>query len=230
MGTAPQEPWAFGEPWESICREMLLLRMRLLPYLYTAFEECHRTGAPILRPLLFEFPDDPVTYTADDEFLLGPSLLIAPITRPGVEHRHVYLPAGDWAHWWSGEIVSGPAHILAHAPLGKPALYARASTPIPLGDPAMHTGEPSGLTWRAFVSPGSGSAALYEDAGDGYGPCSRRTAQVHCGENGSVRFSLSQREGSFVPARSRVRVDLGGEVADLDEAAEPVVIERVVDL
>jgi alpha-glucosidase len=231
MGTARQEPWAFGEPWESVCRDMLRLRMRLLPYLYTAFEECHRTGAPILRPLLFEFPDDPVTYTADDEFLVGPSLLVAPITRPGIEHRHVYLPAGTWVHWWSEDVVPGPAHVLAHAPLGRPAIYARANTPIPLGDPVMHTGEPSGLTWRVLPSAGgSGTGSLYEDAGDGYGAWSRRTAQVESGEDGSVRFSLSEREGSFAPARSRVSIQFGDEVVDLDEAADAVVIERVVDL
>jgi alpha-glucosidase len=231
MGTARQEPWAFGAPWESVCRDMLRLRMRLLPYLYTAFEECHRTGAPILRPLLFEFPDDPATYTADDEFLVGPSVLVAPITRPGIEHRHVYLPAGTWVHWWSEDVVAGPAHVLAHAPLGRPAIYARANTPIALGDAVMHTGEPSGLTWRVFPSPGgSGTGSLYEDAGDGYGPWSRRTAQVESGEDGSVRFSLSEREGSFAPARSRVSIQFGDEVVDLDEAADAVVIERVVDL
>ena len=71
------------------------------PYLYTLFEEAARTGAPILRPLLFEYPDDPTTYTADDEFLLGDALLVAPITRPGIEHRHVYLPAGTWVQWWT---------------------------------------------------------------------------------------------------------------------------------
>ena len=102
-GTVPQEPWAFGEPWETICRDMLSLRMRLLPYLYGLFDEAARTGAPILRPLLFEYPDDPVTYSADDEFLVGDALLVAPITRPGIEHRHVYLPAGEWVQWWTGE-------------------------------------------------------------------------------------------------------------------------------
>jgi alpha-glucosidase len=205
--------------------------MRLLPYLYTAFEECHRTGAPVLRPLLFEFPGDETTYTADDQFLLGSSLLVAPITRPGVEHRHVYLPAGSWAHWWSGEVVSGPAHVLAHAPLGRPALYARANTPIPLGDPVMHTAEPSGLTWRVFVSRGgSGSASLYEDAGDGYGPCARRTAQVESGEDGVVRFSLSSRVGSFVPDRRAVTIDLlGSAPVEVEESAAPVVIERLLD-
>jgi alpha-glucosidase len=230
MGTAPQEPWAFGEPWESICREMLLLRMRLLPYLYTAFEECHRTGAPVLRPLLFDHPEDVATYAADDQFLVGSDLLVAPITRPGVEHRHVYLPAGTWHHLWTSQAVSGPAHILAHAPLGRPAVYVRSNTPIPLGDPIQHTSQPSGLTWHVYISPGTGWSSLYEDAGDGYGPFSRRTAHVESGEDGRVRFSLSQREGSFVPARSVVRVDLAGEVVDLAEAAEAVVIERKVDL
>ena len=212
MGTAPQEPWAFGEPWESICREMLRLRMRLLPYLYTAFEACHRTGAPCCGRCCSTIPTTSSTYSADDQFLVGSDLLVAPITRPGVEHRHVYLPAGDWAHWWSGEVVSGPAHILAHAPLGQPAVYARANTPIPLGDPIQHMSQPSGLTWRVFASPGgSGAASLYEDAGDGYGPSARRTAHVESGEDGLVRFSLSAREGSFVPTRARVALDLGGE-------------------
>ena len=220
MGTVAQEPWAFGEPWESLIRESLQFRMRLLPYLYTLFEECHRTGAPILRPLLFEFPDDPTTYTADDEFMLGAALLVAPITRPGIEHRHVYLPAGTWFHWWTGERFEGPIHMLAHAPLGQPAVYARAGTPIPLGGPVSHTDAPSGLTWRVF--PGSGSGSLYEDAGDGYGPSCRRTAHV---EDGVV--SLSAREGSFIPARESVVVELVGVgTAVVEEAADPVVIER----
>ena len=54
--SVPQEPWRFGEPWTGLIRKSLELRMRLLPYLYGAFEECSRTGAPILRPLLFDHP------------------------------------------------------------------------------------------------------------------------------------------------------------------------------
>ena len=134
--TRPQEPWAFGEPYESHIRTMLVLRQRLLPYLYTLFEESHRSGAPILRPLLFEFPDDPATYSADDEFLFGSAILVAPISRPGIDYRHVYVPRGTWVHFWTGERVQGPKHILAHAPLGQPAIYVRASTPVPLW-PAM---------------------------------------------------------------------------------------------
>jgi alpha-glucosidase len=225
MDTARQEPWAFGEPSESICRSMLELRMQLLPYLYTAFEECHRTGAPILRPLLFAHPDDPVTYTADDEFMVGDALLVAPITRPGIEHRHVYLPAGSWAHWWTGELIEGPAHVLAHAPLGQPAIYARCNTPIPLWPVLQHTGEvPDSLTWRVFVGPGGGSGSLYEDAGDGYGAWCRRTAHVESGE----RFILSAREGSFVPDRRCFVEVVGGRRFEVEEGPEALVIERFV--
>jgi alpha-glucosidase len=159
--TRRQEPWAFGEPYETHLRAMLQLRQRLLPYLYTLFEEAHRSGAPILRPLLFEHPSDPTTYTTDDEFMLGSAILVAPIARPGTEYRHAYLPEGSWMHYWSGERHAGPAHILAHAPLGQPAIYLRANTPVPLGPET---------TWLVHIDPNAGeaSADLYEDAGEGY--------------------------------------------------------------
>ena len=105
--TRRQEPWIFVEPYESVCRKIIKLRQRLLPYFYTLFEECHRTGAPILRPLLFDYPEDETTYTTDDEFLLGDALLVAPITRIGIEHRHVYLPQGTWSHYWTGKRIEG---------------------------------------------------------------------------------------------------------------------------
>src|SRR5438128_410926 len=75
-----------------------------MPYLYTCFEEAHRTGAPILRPLLFNWRDDEVTYTADDEFLFGPSIIVVPIARPGIEYRHVYLPRGTLLRLRAGPV------------------------------------------------------------------------------------------------------------------------------
>ncbi len=225
IGTRRQEPWAFGEPYESVCRQMIKLRQRLLPYLYTLFEECHRTGAPILRPLLFEYPEDETTYTADDEFLLGDALLVAPVTRPGIEHRHVYLPRGTWFHYWSGERFDGPAHILAHAPLGEPALYVRANTPIPFGPDASHTGErpPNPLTLRIHPAEGSGGAALYEDGGDGFGyeggEYARRVVSCETSHD-RVTVRLGEREGSFAPERRQVILELRG-----IEAAQSILVD-----
>ena len=215
IGTRRQEPWAFGEPYESVCREMIKLRQRLLPYFYSLFDECHRTGAPILRPLLFEYPSDETTYTADDEFLLGDALLVAPITRPGIEHRHVYLPEGTWFHYYSGERFEGPVHILAHAPLGEPALYVKGNSPIPMAPDAAHTGErpDDPLTLLVYPVEGKGESTLYEDAGNGFGYEEGEYARrrISCEySDGRITIRLGERQGSFVPERREVRLVLRG--------------------
>jgi alpha-glucosidase len=211
--TRHQEPWVFGEPYESACRDMLKLRQRLLPYIYTLFEECHRTGAPILRPLLWAHPEDSATYSLDDEFLLGDSLLVAPVTRPGVEYRHVYLPRGTWFHFWTGARLDGPAHVLAHAPLGRPAIYVRANNALPLWPEMNHVGESDAdpLTLILYPRVGSGSTALYEDAGDGFeyldGSFSRRAITCDVGVS-RIQIVIGEQEGTFVPVRSQVRLEL----------------------
>jgi len=214
-GTASQEPWAFGEPYESVCRAMIKLRMRLLPYFYTLFEESHRNGSPILRPLLFEYPEDETTYALDDEFLLGDALLVAPITRPGIEHRSVYLPEGTWFHYWTDEKFEGGRHILVHAPLGQPAMYMKANKALPMGPEKMHTGEKmdAPLAFLIYPSEGSGEAGFYEDAGDGFGYESGEYARrkVSCEATGdAVTVRLGGREGSFEPERSETRIELRG--------------------
>lgn len=213
LGTRHQEPWSFGEPYESHIRAMLELRQRLIPYLYTLFEVCHRTGAPILRPLLFEYPMDETTYTIEDQLLLGSALLMAPITQRGSEYRHVYLPEGRWFHFWSGEQVGGPSHILAHAPLGKPAIYVKGNTPIPLWPDMSYVGERPAdpLTLLIFPTQGRGESVLYEDAGDSYdylqGGYSRRRILCET-SSGRVLVRLEEREGSFNPERTEIHVEL----------------------
>jgi len=231
-GSISQEPWAFGEPYETVCREMIQLRMRLLPYLYTIFEECHRTGAPIMRPLLFEYPEDETTYSADDEFLFGEGMLVAPITRPGIEHRHVYLPDDVWFDFWTGERHDGPAHILAHAPLGQPPIYVKANKAIPMGQNRNHTGETvDPLTLLLYPAEGTAESTLYEDAGDGYehenGQYARRNVICEV-RDGAIAVRLEAREGDFVPERESTHLKLmgvntrpenvtaGGEEADWD--------------
>src|SRR5919107_794896 len=235
IGPRRQEPWAFGEPYESVCREMIKLRQRLLPYIYSLFEVCHRTGAPILRPLLFEYPEDKTTYTADDEFLLGDALLVAPITRPGIEHRHVYLPEGTWFHYYSDERFEGPDHILAHAPLGEPALYVKADSPIPMGPDASHTKErpDDPLTLLVYPAEGKGESIFYEDVGNGFGYergeyARRRISCESSDERIIIRFG--ERQGSLVTERREIMLELRGistaqGVIVNDEESTPVRIE-----
>ncbi|MGD8624311.1 MAG: glycoside hydrolase family 31 protein, partial [Anaerolineae bacterium] len=126
IATARQEPWAFGQPYESICRRWIELRYELLPYIYTAAWQAARSGLPMMRPLALAYPHDLATYGLDDQFLFGDALLAAPVGHPGQRSRPVYLPGGEWYDFWSGERRSG--RIEAEAPLARLPLYVRAGT------------------------------------------------------------------------------------------------------
>ncbi len=93
---ADQEPWQFGPYFEDIIRRYLKLRYRLIPFLYTSFEEAHRLGTPVFRPLVLNYQEDKNTLTLDDQFMIGADLLVAPVLAPHVANRTVYLPAGTW--------------------------------------------------------------------------------------------------------------------------------------
>jgi len=99
-----KEPWCFGKEVEEIIKEFISLRYKLLPYLYKLFVDSHREGTPIMRPLFLEFPSDEICYDIDDEFMLGDSLLIAPILSPGSKARAVYLPKVKWLNIWNKKI------------------------------------------------------------------------------------------------------------------------------
>jgi alpha-glucosidase len=211
LGSAAHEPWAFGEQIEQICRAYIELRYRLLPYIYTLLWEASATGAPVLRPLLYDFPNDPHTYKLHDQVLLGPSLMAAPIYRPGAEYRAVYLPAGTWYDWWTGERCEGPTHILAHAPLERMPLYVRAGAVIPLGPVMQYTDERplDELTLRVY--PGAGEWTLYEDDGHTFehrsGMWSTTTYRVQT-QNGSTTVEIAAREGQYTPPPRDVIVEL----------------------
>ncbi|MBD2439543.1 glycoside hydrolase family 31 protein [Nostoc sp. FACHB-110] len=213
MSTARHEPWVFGDRTENICREYINLRYQLLPYIYTLFWEAATTGAPILRPLLYHFPNDSQTYTLYDQVLLGPSLMAAPVYRPGVEYRAVYLPAGTWFDWWSGESYQGPTQILAHAPLEKMPLYVRSGAVIPM-QPVMQYLDEFPLTEMRFrVWPGNGEYIFYEDDGHTFTYIqqnySLRKISVFTNTDQTI-IEIGEREGKWTPPQREITVELVG--------------------
>jgi len=169
-GTRRQEPWTFGPEVEAIAKKYITLRYTLLPYLYNLFHEATVDGTPIMRTLFWEFPDDPHGYAIDDQFLLGPSLLIAPILQRGKRQRTVYLPAGaEWYDYWTKRKYAGGQHVTVDAPLDKLPVFVRAGTILPTTKPIQHTGE----TVEEIildVYPGKKTTGyLYEDDGTSFG-------------------------------------------------------------
>ena len=211
--TRPHEPWAFGSEVEEICRSFINLRYQLLPYLYTLFWEATETGAPILRPLLYHFPQDPNTYSLGDQVMLGPFLMAAPLLRPGLTHRAVYLPAGTWLDWWTGESFTGPSHILAAAPLEHMPLYVRAGAVIPMAEIQQYTSSTPSDPLRIRIWPGKGDWSFYEDDGESFdyqqGIWSTLRFQVVQTE-GETQVTIGDRQGAWVPPQRDLIVEVVG--------------------
>ncbi len=163
-----QEPWRFGKYYEDIIRKYLKLRYRMLPFLYTTLEEAHRTGVPVFRPLMLNYQDDSSTYNLDDEFMIGDDLLVAPIVRPDVTSRLVYLPKGIWYDYWTNKKYEGGTMIRAEAPLETVPMFVRGGAIIPMGPEMKYVGEKpvDPITFAIYPDEkGSASTSLYEDDG-----------------------------------------------------------------
>lgn len=213
LTTVEHEPWTFGEKVESICREYIELRYQLLPYIYSLFWSAATTGAPILRPLLYHFPHDPKTFTICDQLMLGPSLLAAPIYRPGIEHRAVYLPSGRWYDWWNGEAIDGQSHIIAQAPLERMPLYVRAGSIIPMAPVMQYVDERPLEQLRLRIWMGTGEFTFYEDDGHSFeykkGTFSTTNYRV-CTQGEETTVDIGLRDGNFVPETRETIVELVG--------------------
>jgi len=99
-------PWLFDDEASDVLRKFVKLKCRLMPYLYAAAVEAHEHGIPMLRPMMLEFPDDPGCDTLDRQYMLGDSLLVAPVfSKAG--NVDFYAPEGEWTNILDGHAVNG---------------------------------------------------------------------------------------------------------------------------
>jgi alpha-glucosidase len=200
-----QEPWRFGKYYEDIIRKYLKLRYRLLPFMYTTLENAHRTGVPLFRPLVLNYQADSNTANLDDQFMVGDDLLVAPVLRPDVSSRRVYLPAGLWYDFWTtGKTYAGGTMIMADAPLETVPMYVRGGAIIPMWPEMNWVGEKPVDPVTFVVYPdenGSASTSLYED--DGTSPSYKRgefrrtSLSFRTSGPGAATISISAPEGSY---------------------------------
>lgn len=209
-----QEPWRFGKYYEDIIRKYLKLRYQLLPFLYTTLEEAHRTGLPVFRPVLLNYQDDTGTYNMDDQFMIGTDLLVAPVIKPDVTARLVYLPRGTWYDYWTGKRYAGGTAYRVEAPLETVPMFVRGGSVIPMGPEMNYTGEKPLSPVRFAIYPddkGSATVTLYED--DGLSPDYRRgvfrrtTVNVERSGSGYV-VNVGQPVGSYRPAPREFRFEI----------------------
>jgi alpha-glucosidase len=214
-----QEPWRFGKYYEDIIRKYLKLRYQLLPFLYTTLEEAHRTGVPLFRPLLLNYQNDSSTYNLDDQFMIGEDLLVAPIMKPDVTRRLVYLPAGTWYDYWTNKKHAGGTMITVDAPLDTVPLFVRAGAMIPTMPPRNYVGEQPSDPITFVIYPNDkdlASGELYED--DGNSPAYkrglfRRTRVSARREGREFVVSIDETEGQYKPGPRKLNFTVAGSTA-----------------
>jgi len=170
IGNVDQYAWSWGEVVQGIVREAVRLRYRLLPYIYASFLTASETGAPVQRPMVFDYQDDPTVRDLDDQYLFGPDLLVAPVLQPGQTARQVYLPEGVWYDWHSGERHDGQAFLHVPTPMERIPVFARGGSVIPLWPEAPDSTagyHPEELELRVFIPSTDGvfESDLQEDDG-----------------------------------------------------------------
>jgi alpha-D-xyloside xylohydrolase len=152
----------------ALFRRYAILHTSLLPYFATYAAEAHRTGVPILRHLVLEYPDDPRAATAEYQYLLGESLLVAPVIEQGAVTRKLYLPKGDWLNYWTGDHLTGGADVTVPAPLDQIPIMVRAGAILPFkpenqtailnwSDPNLLAGP---LVWKAYPSKANNTSTF----------------------------------------------------------------------
>lgn len=206
-------PWAFDDEAVDVTRRFTRLKMSLMPYLAQAGRQAHEEGLPVMRPMVLEFPDDRSAATVDTQYMLGESLLVAPVFSAAGD-VDVYLPEGVWTALLTGEQVTGPRWVRERHGFDSVPLYVRPGTVLPVG---AHVDRPDrdhadGVTLRLFELP------------DGH----RSTVRVPSGA-GEVRFEV-RRDGAQVRVRAVGAPDgwavhpYGGERVEVAGGTEEVVL------
>lgn len=188
IGADSQEPYV----WDKVAqasRDAIAIRYSLLPYIYTIFEQAHETGSTVMRALAWEFPGEPWLAGAEQQFLLGSSILVTPVLAKGATSVDGVFPGtGDgvtvWYDWYSYTAVAGVGrgqNVTIDAPLGHIPVYVRGGSVVPTQEPGMTTRESRSNPWGLLVAlnlQGAAQGTLYLDDGESLVPSAATWVQV----------------------------------------------------
>jgi len=123
---APNEIWSYGDEVYEICKKYIQLRESMRDYTRSIMKEAHEKGTPVMRTLFYEFPDDPMTWETEDEYMFGDMYLVAPVLTAGADSRMVYLPAGSrWKNYHDEQVYEGGCTVSVPAPIGIIPVFVR---------------------------------------------------------------------------------------------------------
>ncbi len=175
------------------------LRYDLMPYIYSLAAKVHFDDYTIMRPLVMDFASDKAVRNIGDQFLFGPSILVAPVYTYGARSRNVYLPTStQWYDFYTGKAVNGGEQTV-DAPYERIPLFVRAGSIIPFGPDIQWTDEKPAENITLYVYGGeNGTFTLYEDEGTNYNYEKGKYATItFIYDDATSTLSISKRQGDF---------------------------------
>ena len=181
--------------WESVAeasRTAMAIRYSLLPYMYTLFYLAHTTGSTVMRALSWEYPNDPTLAAIDNQFLLGPSLMVVPALGQGLTEVKGVFPGvaqGEvWYDWYTQEAMSAKPgqNVTIPAPLGHIPVYIRGGSILPQQEPLYTTTLSRDSDWSllcALDADGAATGQLYVDDGESLKPPATLLVDLTVSEN-----------------------------------------------
>ena len=174
-----KEPWTFGRETERIMTDLLRLRHRLIPYLYTAAERTHREGEALVQPMYYAYPESQEAYRVPNQFFFGPSLMVCPIVKPcdptlALASVEAWLPEGYWFDFFQGTIYTGNRWLTLFRPLDGYPVLASAGAIIPMSNTLRADENPAEMTLRVYAGANH-TYTMYEDDGESLEGTSVRT-------------------------------------------------------
>ena len=191
------EPWQYGPEAQRIITEQIRLRYRLLPYIYSEASRVTTEGYTLMRPLIFDFPDDTDALKQDNEYMFGQSLLVCPVTEKGVSQWRVYLPENErgWYDFRTGKKY-GNGWSEVPVTIEDIPVFAKAGSILPLGPVKQHAAEKSDEPLTINVYPGADACFnLFED--DGLSVDGSSSTIPFTWDDSSRTLTIGKRQGSF---------------------------------
>lgn len=211
---AAGEPWSYGEEAEAISKSFIGFRYRLLPYLYSAFQQATQTGMPIARSLCIDYPFNSKVYDANYQyqFQFGDALMVIPVNTQE-KYKKCFLPAGTWYNLYTDEKTEGEREWTEEVPIYQIPIFVRGGAIIPMQSLVQSTKDKPGDTLFLHVYAGKEKNTFhwYEDEGDGFGYQSGNYAQRTIEWNPNQReINIGAASGSFTSPFKFIQLILHG--------------------
>lgn len=215
LHTKAQEPYAYDEETLNIFKKYLKIRYEFIPHLYNLAQEMSFKGEPIVSPLFFHFEDDENTLEINDEYMVGDSLLVAPILDKDARRRMIYLPKGTWIDLFTGKKYIGGKYIIFAENLAESGYFIKNNTLIPMFENLKHIKKSEIDTLVIKVFGNSGKVKIYEDDGETL-DYEKGIYNIYEARVNKDKFTFKKVKGSYDSPFKKIKLIKDGETKIFD--------------